>query len=63
MCKGHICGAQLAKGTKEGGWMEGWKICRGQKYNSKNKTRKEQGGFGVRDENLGVLVLEIFIQR
>lgn len=41
----------------------GWKICRGQKYDSENKIRREQGGFRVRGKNWGVLVLERFILR
>lgn len=61
MCKGSICGTQLAKGTKGGGWVED--LYRGQKYQSKSKTRKEEGGFWARGQNWGVLVLEIFIQR
>lgn len=48
MCKGCNCGHSWLKAQKEEG---GWKICRGWKYNSENKTRKEQGGFEVRSEN------------
>lgn len=50
-------GHSWLKAQKEEG---GWKICSGQKYDTENKTRKEQGERG---ENWAALVSEIFIQR